>query len=554
MSHSLLTSLAVLDGIYGNREPSESERKASEMIRKALRSNPLCVATYDDGKTYSAETIARFIDQEMSPEDEREYELLCQQFSVLLIETASCHRIINKSLGAPAKIPSNCRHSLYEISKKSSVPTSTSASIISRMSENAPKDIRKPVSEPIGAIKPEKRTFLTSKPSPVSEPVPLEPKRVATGGIIDDVEIISRENGSDKRHLLLALAILCMIIVIPIGIQAGANKKIVAFFQEEVPSVKTNVEPKNVPLQLQPALVEPVAKVVEEIVMPVIPEFVPVEATVIETPTVATNHDILPMPTDETATLKTPQSVGSVKSFLPPQITDLAQVVVTEESEESFTCFEDDFSLLASDSKNNPNIMSINEMISGFKEDEEIEEEIIEIELASEENSSIPTENGLYPPEEMSIQDLITLDNLPVIKYDDEDTILFEDFTLTKQEEQSKEESLEIPHLAENSTESSIVKTVPVFEITTITTTSSEKNTPSEEDIDSVFDYLTIELPFEDTMANPSEYTFEAPPKEPKRIPPQSGANKRIPNNNNVPALKFEEPTENQLIIPPQRY
>src|SRR5687768_7963145 len=82
---------------------SEQARELIERIKQVTRRRR--ITTPPPGSKIEPNTIAEYLDNEVSPEQAAEVEQICLASDVHLAEVAACHQILTLVLGEPARVP-----------------------------------------------------------------------------------------------------------------------------------------------------------------------------------------------------------------------------------------------------------------------------------------------------------------------------------------------------------------------------------------------------------------------------------------------------------------
>src|SRR5205809_2104715 len=124
---TLRTLLAYLDDTLDPGEIKQIGQKVAESdaaqeliarIKQVTRRRRL--TTPPDGgasERFDANTVAAYLDSELSAEQVAELEKLCLESDVHLAEVAACHQILTLILGQPALVPPTARERMYGLVK-----------------------------------------------------------------------------------------------------------------------------------------------------------------------------------------------------------------------------------------------------------------------------------------------------------------------------------------------------------------------------------------------------------------------------------------------------
>jgi hypothetical protein len=96
---------------------SEQARELMDRIRQVTRRRRLTTPPATGPGGIDANTIAEYLDNEVTPEQAVEVEQICQASDVHLAEVAACHQILTLVLGEPALVPPSARQRMYGLVK-----------------------------------------------------------------------------------------------------------------------------------------------------------------------------------------------------------------------------------------------------------------------------------------------------------------------------------------------------------------------------------------------------------------------------------------------------
>ncbi|HBT77347.1 MAG TPA: hypothetical protein DEB39_10600 [Planctomycetaceae bacterium] len=142
MKLSLRTLLAFEDNIFDAEYRKELERRLPDhreamhtlsRIRNCLRNRDLGVPGIRDGvEMLDPNHVAAYLDHQLPGDEVDAFERECFTSEVFLAEVASCHQILTRVLGEPARINRECRTRCYEIGNRSNVIPFPSSSVPER--------------------------------------------------------------------------------------------------------------------------------------------------------------------------------------------------------------------------------------------------------------------------------------------------------------------------------------------------------------------------------------------------------------------------------------
>src|SRR5437868_10223021 len=96
---------------------SEQARELMERIRQVTRRRRLTAPPAAGPGGIDGNTIAEYLDNEVTPEQAAEVEQICLASDVHLAEVAACHQILTLVLGEPALVPPSARQRMYGLVK-----------------------------------------------------------------------------------------------------------------------------------------------------------------------------------------------------------------------------------------------------------------------------------------------------------------------------------------------------------------------------------------------------------------------------------------------------
>lgn len=133
MRLTLRTLLAYLDDtleaaqakVIGQKvSESESARELIERIKQVTRRRRLTTPpSSGPGTKIDANTIADYLDNEVTPEQAEEVEQICLSSDVHLAEVAACHQILTLVLGEPVAVPPAAHQRMYGLIKGQNTPS-----------------------------------------------------------------------------------------------------------------------------------------------------------------------------------------------------------------------------------------------------------------------------------------------------------------------------------------------------------------------------------------------------------------------------------------------
>src|SRR4051794_32263612 len=96
---------------------SEQARELAERIKQVTRRRRLTTPPTTGPGGIDPNTIAEYLDNEVTPEKSAEVEQICLASDVHLAEVASCHQILTLVLGEPALVPPSAKQRMYGLVK-----------------------------------------------------------------------------------------------------------------------------------------------------------------------------------------------------------------------------------------------------------------------------------------------------------------------------------------------------------------------------------------------------------------------------------------------------
>ncbi|MBI2804919.1 MAG: hypothetical protein HYX68_08060 [Planctomycetes bacterium] len=96
---------------------SEQARELMERIKQVTRRRRLTTPPTTGPGGMDANTIAEYLDNEVTPEKSAEVEQICLASDVHLAEVAACHQILTLVLGEPALVPPSAKQRMYGLVK-----------------------------------------------------------------------------------------------------------------------------------------------------------------------------------------------------------------------------------------------------------------------------------------------------------------------------------------------------------------------------------------------------------------------------------------------------
>lgn len=96
---------------------SEQARELIERIREATRRRKLTTPPAAGPGGFDPNTIAEYLDNEVTPDQATEVEQICLASDVHLAEVAACHQILTLVLGEPALVPPSAKQRMYALVK-----------------------------------------------------------------------------------------------------------------------------------------------------------------------------------------------------------------------------------------------------------------------------------------------------------------------------------------------------------------------------------------------------------------------------------------------------
>jgi hypothetical protein len=96
---------------------SEQARELTERIKQVTRRRRLTTPPASGPGGIDPNTIAEYLDNEVTPEQAAEVEQICLASDVHLAEVAACHQILTLVLGEPALVPPSAKQKMYALVK-----------------------------------------------------------------------------------------------------------------------------------------------------------------------------------------------------------------------------------------------------------------------------------------------------------------------------------------------------------------------------------------------------------------------------------------------------
>jgi len=96
---------------------SDQARDLAERIKQVTRRRRLTTPPTSGPGGIDANTIAEYLDNEVTPEKSAEVEQICLASDVHLAEVAACHQILTLVLGEPALVPPSAKQRMYGLVK-----------------------------------------------------------------------------------------------------------------------------------------------------------------------------------------------------------------------------------------------------------------------------------------------------------------------------------------------------------------------------------------------------------------------------------------------------
>src|ERR1700722_7768087 len=103
---------------------SEQARELMERIKQVTRRRRLTTPPTSGPGGIDPNTIAEYLDNDVTPEQAAEVEQICLPSDVHLAEGAACHQILTLVLGEPALLPPSAKQRMYGLTKgPEAIPT-----------------------------------------------------------------------------------------------------------------------------------------------------------------------------------------------------------------------------------------------------------------------------------------------------------------------------------------------------------------------------------------------------------------------------------------------
>src|SRR5262249_46914866 len=96
---------------------SDQARELMERIKQVTRRRRLTTPPTSGPGGMDANTIAEYLDNDVTPEQSTEVEQICLASDVHLAEVAACHQILTLVLGEPALVPPTAKQRMYALVK-----------------------------------------------------------------------------------------------------------------------------------------------------------------------------------------------------------------------------------------------------------------------------------------------------------------------------------------------------------------------------------------------------------------------------------------------------
>ena len=136
MRLTLRTLLAYLDDTLDPAQAKQIGQKVAESefatelierIRRVTRKRSLNVPPSSGAERADANTVAEYLDSDLSPDKVEEIERQALQSEVHLAEIAACHQLLTLILSEPAQVPPMARQRMYALAKGPEVDPSRRA-------------------------------------------------------------------------------------------------------------------------------------------------------------------------------------------------------------------------------------------------------------------------------------------------------------------------------------------------------------------------------------------------------------------------------------------
>jgi len=161
MRLTLRTLLAYLDDALPPAEAREIGQKVAESpvakelmdrIKKVTRRRSLVnPSLYGESSKLDPNTVADYIDGQLSPEEVEQVDVTCLSEDVYLAEVAACHQILTLMMSEPALVPPSARQRMYQLVKgPESIPFRRPPAAVERKTpdrfnaQDAPRSVRWP--------------------------------------------------------------------------------------------------------------------------------------------------------------------------------------------------------------------------------------------------------------------------------------------------------------------------------------------------------------------------------------------------------------------------
>src|SRR5271154_1677569 len=96
---------------------SDQARELMERIKQVTRRRRLMTPATSGPGGIDPNTIAEYLDNDVTPEQAAEVEQICLASDVHLAEVAACHQILTLVLGEPALVPPSAKQRMYGLVK-----------------------------------------------------------------------------------------------------------------------------------------------------------------------------------------------------------------------------------------------------------------------------------------------------------------------------------------------------------------------------------------------------------------------------------------------------
>jgi hypothetical protein len=121
---------------------SDQARDLADRIKQVTRRRRLTTPPTTGPGGMDANTIAEYLDNEVTPEQSAEVEQICLASDVHLAEVAACHQILTLVLGEPALVPPTAKQRMYTLVKgPESIPFRKPAKVVSKEDQDLSSEI-----------------------------------------------------------------------------------------------------------------------------------------------------------------------------------------------------------------------------------------------------------------------------------------------------------------------------------------------------------------------------------------------------------------------------